>query len=103
MTRWETERSHLQTENVATYGSTLTYKGAEVSCICPPKEYFQEMQRVDYIGQRSATFTITRDDFDSLSIAAKDIITSAGTSFMVYAIIDDDAEPTVDLRCNLLQ
>lgn len=85
-------------------GTTLTHNGSDpVAALCPAKEQFIEMTRTDYLGRRQATFTIERTDYLALKLESKDVVESCGSKFMIESVLDDDSEPTVDVKCNLLQ
>jgi hypothetical protein len=105
---WEGQRLAAFNAQYAINGTTLTHNGSPpIPALCPSKEVFKEMQRIDYTGRRTATFTIRRSDFESLFktpvLACKKVIETNGVKMMIESTLDDDAEPTVDLKCNLLQ
>ena len=85
-------------------GTTIEYDGeSDIPALCPSKEIFKEMARTDFLGRRTANFTIRRSDYERLNLESKKIIESGGVKFMIEAVLDDDAEPCVDLKSNLLQ
>lgn len=101
---WAGQRLRAFTAQYAINGTTWTHDGSDpLPALCPSKELFKEMQRVDYIGRRTATFTILRTDYERLNLTSKKIIESNGFKLMIESVMDDDSEPTVDLRTNLLQ
>ena len=102
-TTWYAQRLRAFERQLEINGTTLSYKGATIRCLAPSKEQRKEIQRTDYVGQRQATFTIARTDYERYKLDSKSTFTSVGSKFMIESILDDDADPHVDLVCNLLQ
>ncbi len=88
---------------VAINGTQLSFDGATIDALCPQKEQLREMQQANFLGRRDAQFMIRRTDYVTLGINDKSTVESVGAKFQVTSILDDDAEPTVDVRARLLQ
>lgn len=104
MSAWQNARKAAFLAMLGEFGSTLQINGIEYTCLSTSKATQLEQMRNDFMPKRPTTFSILREVFDALipPMQPRDNLTSLGFQFQVYQIDDDDADATVDLRCNLL-
>lgn len=89
---------------VGLWGITLTYSGVApvYGAIATSPEQVHELQRNAYMPLKPSTFSILREDyatFSAMGLTLREKIESGGTIYQIYAINDDPADATVDLRC----
>jgi len=101
---WQDSRKAAFLAMMGEFGSTLQIRGIDYPCLSTSKASQLEQQRNDFMPKKSTTFSMLRDTFLTIQppVQPRQNITSLGYSFQIFEISDDDADATVDLRCNLL-
>lgn len=100
MTAWATMRKAGFLKRSNDFGTTITFNGVTVQATATSKESSKELQRTSIFPKKPTVFTILREDFITLGVDIRNEIISEETTYEVVTINDDDADATVDLRCN---
>lgn len=101
MTQWALARERGEQKRQELYPTSLTFNGIQVTCTGTSKEGSNKLERNDIMPERPVVFTLLSQDFARLQIHLRSVVESIGLKFQVFAIQEDDADATVDLRCTL--
>lgn len=99
MTAWLDVRERQEEFRQTLWGITLEFNGLTATCEGTSPEQTSELQRTSLMPNRPVTFSLLNADFARLGIKLRDVVKSGGLNFQVYAISDDPADATTDIRC----
>lgn len=98
---WKSTRRAAELKRQSLFGTSLTFNNITVTCTATSKEGRNKIERNDIMPEKPVVFTLLVEDFRRLGIGLRSVVESLGLKFQVYAIQDDDADATTDLRCTL--
>lgn len=102
MGAWQDIREAQEENRQSLWGTTLTFNGVEFPCTATSPEQTGQMERTAIMPTKPVVFTVLNADYDTLramGLGLRSIIESNGDSFQVYALNNDPADSTADLRC----
>lgn len=101
MSTWLDARKTQEEFRQTQWGITIEFNGLQATCEGTSPEARNEMQRTSLMPERPVSFTLLNADFTRLGISLRSVVKSGGYEFQVFAINDDPADATVDIRCTL--
>ena len=106
MSAWKDQRRAEHLAAIATFGSTVTFNNLTADCLSDSKEIVSINQRTSQMPQRPAKFSLLREEFDRIGLKTtvgqpRQVVQAQGFNFEIYAVIDDDADATIDMRATL--
>lgn len=104
MSAWSDSRIQMFALQVSMWGTPLTHNGISYACTTTPLEDTKDLQRTNLMPTRPGEFSMWRFDYVLSHIRngnPRSMVTVNGANYEVFAIVNDPAEPFVQLRCNL--
>lgn len=100
---WESVREYSEVFRQSLWGTMVAVAGLNpVPCEASTPEDRAPLQRSDVMPEKPVTITVLNADYAALgSPKLRSLLQWEGLVFQIYAINDDPADATVDMRCNL--
>lgn len=99
---WQDVRLATEDFRQDLWGTLVTGSTSTVPCEATSPEDKKPLQRNNVMPERPVIITVTNADYLLMgSPALRDIVTWNEDIYMIYAINDDPADATVDMRCIL--